>query len=295
MKNNSNEKTIKYSPMIEQYLEIKKNYEDTIVFFRLGDFYEMFFEDAILCSRELEIVLTGKDAGQEERVPMCGIPHHSSLSYVEKLVNKGYKVAICEQVELPGKGNKIVKREVVKIVTPGTFLENVNAQNRENNYIVSLYEDVVNNYFYIAYSDISTGEINTTKIYSKELVQIEEEILGLNAKEIIVSNKLSDKFYKGITKNNQILVSYENNTDIIEELSYLKEDLEYDYYPVVGLLTNYLLNTQKTLINHFQRVNVYDISFRLLLVNGLYTSRTLFVLLFLVHLIQILYIYLYYN
>ena len=145
------EKKIKYSPMIEQYLEIKRNYEDAILFFRLGDFYEMFFEDAILCSKELEIVLTGKDAGQEERVPMCGVPHHSSLSYVEKLINKGYKVAICEQVELPGKGNKIVKREVVKIITPGTFLENINQVNKENNYIAALYDDIIIFFIYLIY------------------------------------------------------------------------------------------------------------------------------------------------
>lgn len=253
------EKKIKYSPMIEQYLEIKRNYEDAILFFRLGDFYEMFFEDAILCSKELEIVLTGKDAGQEERVPMCGVPHHSSLSYVEKLINKGYKVAICEQVELPGKGNKIVKREVVKIITPGTFLENINQVNKENNYIAALYDDIKEDYLYLCYSDLATGEINTTKINNKDLTKIEEEIASLNIKELVVSNKLSDKYYKNICKNKQILVSIENNTEIIDELSYLKKDLEIEYTYAVGILTNYLLNTQKTLLNHFQSVIVYDI------------------------------------
>ena len=114
-------KNEKYSPMIEQYLDIKKDYKDSIVFFRLGDFYEMFFEDAYTASRELELALTGKDAGKEERVPMCGIPYHASQEYIEKLVDRGYKVVVVEQVEDPKSATGIVKRAVVKIITPGTI------------------------------------------------------------------------------------------------------------------------------------------------------------------------------
>ena len=111
---------MKLSPMMEQYMEIKASYEDCILFFRLGDFYEMFFDDAILASKELELTLTGKNCGQEERAPMCGVPFHSAESYIAKLVEKGYKVAICEQVEDPKDAKGIVKREVIQIVTPGT-------------------------------------------------------------------------------------------------------------------------------------------------------------------------------
>ena len=111
------------SPMMEQYFQIKQNYADTLLFFRLGDFYEMFFEDAKIASKELELVLTGRDCGQEERAPMCGVPFHSADSYIAKLVSRGYKVAICEQVEDPSQAKGIVKRDVVRIVTPGTVIE----------------------------------------------------------------------------------------------------------------------------------------------------------------------------
>ena len=126
-------KTVKYSPMIEQYLEIKNNYKDFIVFFRLGDFYEMFFDDAHVAAKELELALTGKDAGVEERVPMCGIPFHAADQYIEKMVMKGYKIAIVEQIEDPKDAVGIVKRGVVKIITPGTIESHLN--DKENNYI----------------------------------------------------------------------------------------------------------------------------------------------------------------
>ena len=127
-----------YTPMMRQYLDIKEKYQDTILFFRLGDFYEMFFDDAILASRELEIALTGRDAGVKERVPMCGIPYHAADSYIDTLVKKGYKVAICEQMTLPG-GKDIVKREVTRVVTPGLNM-NINSLDKyKNNYIASVF------------------------------------------------------------------------------------------------------------------------------------------------------------
>ena len=132
---------MKLSPMMEQYLEIKSNYNDCILFFRLGDFYEMFFEDARLASKELELTLTGKNCGQEERAPMCGVPFHSAESYIAKLVEKGYKVAICEQMEDPSAAKGIVKREVIQIVTPGTVTAQSMLAEKENNYLAAVYVD----------------------------------------------------------------------------------------------------------------------------------------------------------
>ena len=130
------EKVVKYTPMMEQYIEIKKDYPDTILFYRVGDFYEMFFEDAHTGAKELELALTGKDAGVEERVPMCGVPFHAYEPYAERLISKGYKVAIVEQIEDPKAAKGIVKRGVVKIITPGTLDSGLN--DKENNYIAEI-------------------------------------------------------------------------------------------------------------------------------------------------------------
>ena len=132
---------MKLTPMMSQYMKIKKEYEDCILFFRLGDFYEMFFEDAKTASRELEITLTGKNCGQEERAPMCGVPYHAAETYIEKLIAKGYKVAICEQTEDPETAKGIVEREVIQVITPGTLLSRRMLKENENNYIASVYMD----------------------------------------------------------------------------------------------------------------------------------------------------------
>ena len=152
----------KLSPMMRQYMEIKEEYRDCILFFRLGDFYEMFFDDATLASRELELTLTGKNCGMEERAPMCGVPFHSADTYIARLVEKGYKVAICEQTEDPAASKGIVKREVIQIVTPGTVLSSSMLRENENNYIASVFagDDTLG----LSYCDVSTGEIYLTSI-----------------------------------------------------------------------------------------------------------------------------------
>ena len=132
---------MKLSPMMQQYMDIKENYKDCILFFRLGDFYEMFFEDAKLASKELELTLTGKSCGQEERAPMCGVPFHAAESYIAKLVEKGYKVAICEQTEDPAQAKGIVKREVIQVVTPGTITSQTMLSEKENNYLASIFAE----------------------------------------------------------------------------------------------------------------------------------------------------------
>ena len=150
-------KEYKPTAMMKQYLETKEEYSDTILFYRLGDFYEMFFEDAKIASRELELTLTGKDWGMEERAPMCGVPFHSAATYISRLIEKGYKVAVCEQVEDPKTTKGLVKREVVRIITPGTIVDSDMLSDRENNYLAAVYYE--NNAFGITFADISTGEI----------------------------------------------------------------------------------------------------------------------------------------
>ena len=154
---------MQYTPMMRQYLTIKENYKDTIIFFRLGDFYEMFFNDAIIASKELEIVLTGRDAGTKERVPMCGVPFHSASQYIDKLTDKGYKVAIVEQTEDPSKAKDIVTREVVKIITPGTVIEGSNLNEKDYNFLSTVYRD--KDRYILAYCDLTTGENFLTNFY----------------------------------------------------------------------------------------------------------------------------------
>ena len=148
-----------YTPMMEQYLKIKKEYEHCLLFFRLGDFYELFFGDAVTASKELEIALTGKSCGAEEKAPMCGIPFHSADSYISKLIEKGYRVAVCEQTEDPKKSKTLVKREVIRVITPGTVLDSNILEEGKNNYIACIYEGKG---FGFSVCDISTGEFLTT-------------------------------------------------------------------------------------------------------------------------------------
>ena len=179
------------SPMMKQYFEIKENNKDAILFFRLGDFYEMFFEDAKIASRELELTLTGKDCGQEERAPMCGIPYHSYESYVARLIKKGYKVAICEQVENPATAKGLVKRDVIRVITPGTVVENAMLEESSNNYIASVF--VEGNSFGICFCDVTTGELKCTSAHNlKELDnRIIEEISRYKPSEILFNDNFS--------------------------------------------------------------------------------------------------------
>lgn len=150
-----------FSPMMQHYLETKEQYKDCILFYRLGDFYEMFFEDALTASRELEITLTGKDCGQAERAPMCGVPFHAAEMYIARLISKGYKVAICEQLEDPKNAKGIVKRDVIRVVTPGTVIESNLLEEKRNNYIMSILKKGI--YFGVAVCDVSTGEFYATR------------------------------------------------------------------------------------------------------------------------------------
>jgi len=183
----------KYSPMMQQYFEIKAKNTDSFLFFRLGDFYEMFFDDAIKASELLGLVLTGRECGQGERAPMCGVPFHAADSYIEKLIELGHKVAICEQVEEATKGKTLVKREVVRIITPGTVTAGKMLDDSSNNYIMSLF--CSKNYIGLAFCDVTTGEFFTTqfdKDYDNEII---DEIARIKPKELI-GDRISDKLKK---------------------------------------------------------------------------------------------------
>ncbi|MBR3693159.1 MAG: DNA mismatch repair protein MutS [Erysipelotrichales bacterium] len=201
-----------YTPMMRQYLEVKKNLQDTIVFYRLGDFYEMFFDDAKKASMELDLVLTGRDAGVEERVPMCGIPYHAHAGYVQRLVNKGYKVAIVEQLEDPSQAKGIVKRDVVKVYTPGTYVD----ENDDKNciYIGSVSYDSV--CFVVTLVDNASGETLYT-ILDKNIMDLEQFLYSMNVKEIVVSPDFETKYLNRLKENSLISVSfYEDDSELFE-------------------------------------------------------------------------------
>lgn len=236
---------IKYTPMMEQYLTLKKDYADALVFFRLGDFYEMFFEDAITASKELEIALTGRDAGAKERVPMCGVPHHAVLPYVQKLIQKGYKIAIAEQVTEPGNG--LVKREVVKMITPGMVIDEGILDGAYYNYIGSIIKD--KSLYHIAFGDISTGDLNLIQNQKEEnLIKV---VLQLGLKEVLISSN-EEKLENEL--RNHVLVSYEEG--------YFEHQLasEIDFTPAkaVKRLLNYFKQTQKAELLQFSNVNVIN-------------------------------------
>ncbi len=183
-----------YSPMMKQYFEVKEQYPNTILFFRLGDFYEMFYNDAKTVSRELELTLTGRDCGQEERAPMCGVPFHSAETYIAKLVSKGYKVAICEQMEDPALAKGIVKRDVIRVITPGTVMESSMLDESKNNYIASLYwnEQAAG----LCFADISTGELQATTLSAGDraalIRAVEDEFARFTPSEILISPECAD-------------------------------------------------------------------------------------------------------
>ena len=177
------------TPMMQQYLDTKEQYSDCILMFRLGDFYEMFFDDAVLASRELEIALTGRDCGLDERAPMCGVPYHSVDGYIAKLISKGYKVAICEQVEDPALAKGLVKREVVRVVTPGTVTDTAMLDEKRNNFLVSIY--LKGFMCGIAVVDVSTGEFSTTRItWGNTFGKMQDEIAKYAPDEIIANKAL---------------------------------------------------------------------------------------------------------
>lgn len=248
-----------FTPMIQQYIDCKENYPDAIVFYRIGDFYEMFFEDAYIASRELEIALTGKDAGYKERVPMCGIPFHAYAGYAEKLISRGYKVAIVEQVEDPSQAKGLVKRDVVKIITPGTITE-AGLNEKENNFLAAIYEH--SDHFSLAYADVSTGQMYLTSVEDED--SLANEILSLHAKELICVSSLKLKALNTLHDNYQIVISRMDDTSLIDDYKYLLENLDLEKFekdiPCISILINYISKTQRHNLFHLQPVKFYSSS-----------------------------------
>ncbi len=244
-----------YTPMMTQYLKVKEQYEDTILFYRLGDFYEMFFEDAKIASRELELVLTGRDAGVEERVPMCGVPHHSAKGYIERLVDRGYKVGIVEQLEDPATAKGIVKRDVVQIITPGTLID-LGLQEKKNNYLLEV-EEAGNNYV-LSYVDLSTGEVSVCSI-EKTYNLLKAEIDSLECKEIVVSEDFNADMLLKIKEGNRITISYQKELADEKEYAHINENVS-DYRQIrsINRLIGYLIKTQKRNLDYLKKAVVIE-------------------------------------
>ena len=266
-----------FSPMMQRYLETKKEYEDCILFYRLGDFYEMFFDDAITASRELELTLTGKDCGQEERAPMCGIPHHAAEIYVSRLIAKGYKVAICEQLEDPKKTKGIVKRGVIRVVTPGTLVDSNMLEERKNNYIMSIFKTGI--YFGISVCDISTGEFYSAEIKEQNnFPTLLDEIARYTPSELVVNSmmanceeemskikerfenvyvtKFNDKFFKTELNNIDLRFNIVDNEG--KKLENIKEKTL--IVASINALVEYIEETQKTSLDHINKITIYNLS-----------------------------------
>ena len=252
------------TPMMQNYLDTKEKYKDCILFYRLGDFYEMFFDDAITVSKELELTLTGKDCGLEERAPMCGIPHHARDTYITKLIEKGYKVAICEQLEDPRYAKGIVKRDVVKIVTPGTITDLTMLDEKKNNYIASIYMD--RKEAAISFCDVSTGEFLVSSVSGIDVItKVLNEISRIAPSEIILSDSTKENsiFFKEFNKIFDIYVSTYNNNEKSKFLSDIleKQNIDLSKYEneAATLLINYIEETQKSSIEQINTITKYDI------------------------------------
>ncbi|MCI5552841.1 MAG: DNA mismatch repair protein MutS [Tenericutes bacterium] len=246
----------KITPMMKQYLEIKEKNEDIIIFFRLGDFYEMFFEDAILVSHELELTLTGKNAGLDEKIPMCGIPHHAANVYIEKLVDKGYKIGICEQLEDPRLAKGIVKRDIIQIISKGTIMQDESLKEYENNYIGSLVD--YGHSYALCYADISTGEIYSM-ILEHNVTKTISEIVSIGLKEIIVTDKIDVNIISILKNQFKLVVTISNEISDQKEYEYIYENLtDVRHITAIQLLLTYITNTQKRSLSHLEKVVIKD-------------------------------------
>ena len=246
----------KLSPMMKQYMDVKDKYEDVILFYRIGDFYEMFFEDAINVSRDLELTLTGKNAGLDEKIPMCGVPHHAANIYLEKLIEKGYKVAICEQVEDPKDVKGIVKREVIRIVSKGTVMSDDMLDAKSNNYIGAIKD--LKHCYSLSYADLSTGEVNTVLV-EQDSTKIINEIVNDNITELVIFNNIDPFIIDKLKNIYGISVSYCNNDKEISEYKDIYKDItDVRYISSICVLLNYLNDGQKRSLSHLQSAIIKD-------------------------------------
>ncbi len=244
-----------YTPMIQQYLRVKADYQDAFLFFRLGDFYEMFFEDALKASQILEITLTSRDGGSADRIPMCGVPFHSAKGYIERLVAEGHKVAICEQREDPKQAKGVIKREVVQVITPGTMMEGSGIQEKENHYLASF--EQADHQYAIAAADLTTGECKTAVFASFDAAL--HELAAYGVKEVVITSSWNHEKIKQLQGRLGAVVSIEETTNadqFLELLSKLKHELTRQ---ASARLFQYLYRTQKRNLDHLQAAEEYEI------------------------------------
>ena len=264
------------SPMMQNYLVTKEQYKDCILFYRIGDFYEMFYDDAILASRELEITLTGKACGTEEKAPMCGVPFHAAELYISRLISKGYKVAICEQLENPKEAKGLVKRDVIRVVTPGTVIETNMLEEKKNNYIMGIVKKGL--YYGVAICDISTGDFFATQIklsennFEKLLDEyaryvpaeiVVNEVMGMSTKELEIMKDRNNTF---VTVREDKIFSEDENTllklyTIEDDNGKKKDSLKEEKFAVQAIngLLNYFSETQKVKLEHINKIKLYEV------------------------------------
>ncbi|NCB04041.1 MAG: DNA mismatch repair protein MutS, partial [Clostridia bacterium] len=259
------------TPMMQQYWEVKRQHEDCILFYRLGDFYEMFFDDAQLASKELELTLTGRDCGQEERAPMCGVPYHSAEGYIARLIARGYKVAICEQTEDPAQAKGLVRREVIRTVTPGTVMESSMLDEGRNNYICSVFLD--SRGAGLCFCDISTGEVSAAQLPGGDVRTVVNELARFDPREALLSDAAYSngeiaEFFRArsgchVERGGEWRFVYQTSCDTMRKQFTLNcfEDEALAATPhmvsAVGALFSYLHETQKNDLSHLNRLEQY--------------------------------------
>lgn len=247
-----------YTPMIEQYLRIKAGYQDAFLFFRLGDFYEMFFDDALKASKELEITLTSRDGGGEGRIPMCGVPYHAAKQYIKVLVEKGFKIAICEQLEDAKLTKGMVKRDVVQLITPGTIMEDVSLRPKSNNYLGAV-RIVSQNTYTLAISDLTTGELKTAALGSVESVA--QELASFEVRELVVPKDFPADTLDYLCKPLGMTTSFHDEASLPDDLKYVISQLENEAErEAVSHLVSYLSKTQKRSLGHLQQAQSYQMN-----------------------------------
>ena len=257
------------TPMMQQYFEIKNQYKDTLLFYRLGDFYEMFFEDAKIASRELELTLTGRDCGEAERAPMCGVPLHSADSYIGKLIEKGYRVAICEQVEDPALAKGLVKREVIRVITPGTVTDAGQLSEQKNNYIAAI--SAIDERIGVCFADVSTGQLYATEFDGKRRYErLTSELSVYMPREVIIPCTLAELGEAGAFIEKKLcampvprLASRYDEGTCTESVKarygdkYLPGEANLPITLAIGALLSYLEETQKIDLSYLSDLKIY--------------------------------------
>ena len=246
----------KITPMMRQYLKVKDENPGVIILFRLGDFYEAFFEDAVLLSRELELTLTGRSAGLEQRVPMCGVPHHAVNVYIEKLVEKGYRIGICEQLEDPKETTGLVERGLTQIISKGTVIDSESLKENEFNYIGNIMDFDTN--YSICYTDITTGIIYVTML-SHNNVSLVSEIVSLGLKEVVVNNKIDKNVISTLKNQFKIFVTFSEDIENNSEYEYIYEDIkDIRYIETIKHLLTYVTKSKMMKLTHLQKAIIKE-------------------------------------